>query len=410
MSGSEKIVTNILIIYEFIEATNIELDRVFGMLQKKGVLLRRFKTATKVYKDDLIWCDIMLFVRSTSIIEFNLITLGRKMNKYIVLMLDDDLLSLDDSYGAIGQGYWGGRQRILRKNLSQINCLIAVNELLAKKYVKLGNISKYVLLNTIIEKSEMFSPQQNSMNDNKVKIALYVNDGTQNMFNEIIRPVIPMLCKYYAEQVALYFIGLKPNMKEFKNKIEINYVSHMPYRDFKKKLGMSGFDIGLAPLVDTGFACYKYFNKYIEYTLAGIPAIYSDCLLYGLVIESGFNGLVCENNPVAWFKAISRLIENPSLRRSLIDNAQFHIYDNFQSEKILARLVKDMPELVGYKSKKNDVPFLTPRLRMMRLNYIIFKVRGWLYAAKNCIRKGNIMLLMRRIIRRIIKSVIKENR
>lgn len=55
----------------------------------------------------------------------------------------------------------------------------------------------------------------------------------------------------------------------------------------------------------------------------------SDCLLYGLVIESGFNGLVCENNPVAWFKAISRLIENPSLRRSLIDNAQFHIYDNF---------------------------------------------------------------------------------
>ncbi len=27
MSGSEKIVTNILIIYEFIEATNIELDR-----------------------------------------------------------------------------------------------------------------------------------------------------------------------------------------------------------------------------------------------------------------------------------------------------------------------------------------------------------------------------------------------
>ena len=238
MSGSEKIVTNILIIYEFIEATNIELDRVFGMLQKKGVLLRRFKTATKVYKDDLIWCDIMLFVRSTSIIEFNLITLGRKMNKYIVLMLDDDLLSLDDSYGAIGQGYWGGRQRILRKNLSQINCLIAVNELLAKKYVKLGNISKYVLLNTIIEKSEMFSPQQNSMNDNKVKIALYVNDGTQNMFNEIIRPVIPMLCKYYAEQVALYFIGLKPNMEEFKNKIEINYVSHMPYRDFKKKLCM----------------------------------------------------------------------------------------------------------------------------------------------------------------------------
>lgn len=32
----------------------------------------------------------------------------------------------------------GAEAKNIEKNLSQINCLIAVNELLAKKYVKLG--------------------------------------------------------------------------------------------------------------------------------------------------------------------------------------------------------------------------------------------------------------------------------
>lgn len=54
----------------------------------------------------------MLFIRSTSLIELNLVKLGRKTGKYIILMLDDDFLSLDDNYGVIGQGYWAEKQRI----------------------------------------------------------------------------------------------------------------------------------------------------------------------------------------------------------------------------------------------------------------------------------------------------------
>lgn len=404
MLKNEGIVTNVLVIYEYVEATNIELGKMFRMLQEKDLLQRRFKMAKEVCKDDLIWCDVMLFVRSTSLIEFNLITLGRKMNKYIILMLDDDLLSLDDNYGAIGQGYWSERQRILKENLSQTDCLMAVNELLAKKYVEIGNISKYVLSNVIIEENEIFSTQQNGLNGNKVKIALYVNDGTQNMFNEIIRPVIPKLCQRYSDKIALYFMGLEPNMDEYHDMIEIHYVSHMPYKEFKKYLATSSFDIGLAPLVDTGFACYKYFNKYVEYTLAGIPAIYSDCSLYNLVIKNDFNGIVCKNTSGAWFEAIKKLIENPLLRKSIVHNAQTHIYDNFQSEKVLAKLIKDMPEIIEYKSKEFDVPFLALRLKLFCLGYTIFKIRGWIYASKNCIRKGHFILFIERASKRIVKK------
>ena len=137
--------TNVLIVYEFVEATNIEINRILGILHQQRLLQYRYKAATEVFKDDLIWSDVMLFVRSTSLIELKLVTLGRRMGKYIILMLDDDFLSLDDKYGAIGQGYWTERQRMLKKILCQIDCLMAVNELLAEKYVKLGNIPKYVL-------------------------------------------------------------------------------------------------------------------------------------------------------------------------------------------------------------------------------------------------------------------------
>ena len=399
----EGIMTNVLIVYEFVEATNIEINRILGILHQQRLLQYRYKAATEVFKDDLIWSDVMLFVRSTSLIELKLVTLGRRMGKYIILMLDDDFLSLDDKYGAIGQGYWTERQRMLKKILCQIDCLMAVNELLAEKYVKLGNIPKYVLSNTIIEKHEIFATKQNGLNGDKVKIVLYVNDGTQDVFNKILRPVILMICEKYLDQIALYLIGLEPDLDEFKDKIDVNYVPHMPYKDFKKFLGMSGFDIGLAPLVDTGFACYKYFNKYVEYTLAGIPAIYSDCLLYGLVVKNEFNGLKSANTPEAWFEAICKLVENSALRRYLINNAQIHIYDNFQTEKVLTKLVKDIPELVGYKSERVNVPLLTLRLRLICLSYTIFKIRGWFYAAKNCIKKGNIIPLMKRIKKRVIK-------
>ena len=215
--------TNVLIVYEFVEATNIEINRILGILHQQRLLQYRYKAATEVFKDDLIWSDVMLFVRSTSLIELKLVTLGRRMGKYIILMLDDDFLSLDDKYGAIGQGYWTERQRMLKKILCQIDCLMAVNELLAEKYVKLGNIPKYVLSNTIIEKHEIFATKQNGLNGDKVKIVLYVNDGTQDVFNKILRPVILMICEKYLDQIALYLIGLEPDLDEFKDKIDVNY-------------------------------------------------------------------------------------------------------------------------------------------------------------------------------------------
>ena len=88
-------------------------------------------------------------------------------------------------------------------------------------------------------------------------------------------------------------------------------------------------------MIDTGFFRYKYFNKYIEYTLAGIPAVFSDCPLYRMVIQDGYNGLFTDNSKEGWSAALSRMIESADLRLNLINNAQRHLYDNFQADAVL---------------------------------------------------------------------------
>ena len=44
----EGIMTNVLIVYEFVEATNIEINRILGILHQQRLLQYRYKAATEV--------------------------------------------------------------------------------------------------------------------------------------------------------------------------------------------------------------------------------------------------------------------------------------------------------------------------------------------------------------------------
>ena len=392
---------NVQIIYEAIEPCNIEIRRVLKLLESKDLLVSRGLEASQVKKEDLLWCDVMLLVRSTSSIERDFAILAKRMRKFIILLIDDDFLSLGASYGADGSGYRTSRHKCLKTVLNHIDCLLTVNKLLADKYISYCQTQRYEVTNTIVEEKEMHPTSQDGTRKEKVKLAIYVNDGSQELFNEIMKPALRMLGQSYTNRVAIYLMALHPDMSEFDGVFDIHFVPHMPYNDFKQYLGTEGFDIGLAPLTDSGFSKYKYFNKYIEYTLAGIPAVYSDCPLYRLVIQDGYNGIFTDNSKEGWNNAMSRMIDNAELRRDLITNAQQHLYENFQAESILSKLIKDIPELINYKSPKNDLSLLSVRIAWIRLNYYFFRVSGWCGTVINMVKQGNFMKLWIKIKTRV---------
>lgn len=394
--------TNILIIYEVEEPCNIETRRVFKMLEAKNLLQCKGVFATHVDKSDLVWADVLVFVRSTSSIERDLVSLAKEMGKFVILSLDDDFLGLDSSYGADGSGYRRERHDCLKSILYNVDCLLAVNKLLAQKYIKYCISNRYVLTNTMVERSEFYQPQMCGISKEKIKLAIYVNDGTQEIFNQILRPAFQLLKEYYHGRVAIYLMALHPDMSEFEHDFDIHYIPHMPYAEFKHYMGTEDFDIGLAPLTDDGFSRYKYYNKYIEYTLAGIPAIYSDCPLYRLVIQDGFNGIFTKNTPENWCGAIARMIEDAELRKTLISNAQKHMLDTFESSIVLKNMLQNIPELTTYKAGKSDNKLLALRLRFFAIKYMVFKIQGWCGTTYTMLRKGKFKAFIIRFKKRFL--------
>lgn len=388
--------TNLLIIHLGLAPCVIETIRFYNTLQNNGELNVRSLHAEHISCQDILWCDLAVFVRSSSTIELHLMKLLQKHGKFIILVLDDDLLSLDDSYGKDGEGVWKPRQKVLLNTLYHVDCLIAVNEKLAEKYSKLGNISRCVLMNTMVENDEFFPDRQLGENRETVKMVIYVNDGTTGMFDLLIKPVLPKLTNRYPKQLELYLMALCPNLDAISDDIKIIYVPHLPYREFKKYMGTEYFDIGLAPLLDTGFSIYKYFNKYIEYTLAGIPAIYSDCTLYRKVIKDGENGLLCQNTVDGWYDAICKMIESPSLRKQLIINAQNHLFINFGCESNIEHLKKELPQICNYKAPKVEIKWLLIKLLYFKWYYRAFRLAGWCYMFKTYIKKRKFYALYKR--------------
>lgn len=390
--------SNLLFIYESYEPTNAELFKLLSIAKEKGYINIRKCICTQIEATDIDWCDVVLSVRSTSAFEWRLARYCKKLGKYWILMLDDDFLSLDKKYGKDGQGYNPERKTSLKKILKYTDCLLAVNEELAKKYVNIGKIKKYALINTPIDCSNMVKP---GAYNEKSKIVFYVNDGTQNIFNKYIKPLFPILCKELSDKIAIYFISIRPDLKEYEGLIEIHYVPHMAFEDFLKYMENEHFDIGLAPLDDIGFSKYKYFNKYVEYTRAGIAGIYSDCDLYRKVVISGYNGILCNNSVDSWIDAISKLVNNHQLRVQIAKNAQKYATEHFTSDKIIDKLICDINELINYKAPHKKSSSI--KIFEIKIHYWGFRIRGWIYTAYSCIRSGNTKLFFKRVASRLLK-------
>jgi len=85
-------------------------------------------------------------------------------------------------------------------------------------------------------------------------------------------------------------------------------------------------DIGLAPLPDDNFTKGKCGFKILQYAAASLPVVASPVGVNAGIARSGINGFLAET-PQHWFDGISRLIENPELRRKIGQQAKKTVRD-----------------------------------------------------------------------------------
>lgn len=388
--------TNVLMTFESYEPTNQETYKFFSKIAAEGYFFLRSKRCIEVSREDIEWCDVIYSIRSTSSLEASLAKLAKRLKKYWVLLLDDDFFSLRKNYGQDGQGYRKEKKECLKKVLENTDCLVASNKNLIEKYSKYGNIKRTYKGETAVDIDHMVEPQSAG---EKVKIVYYVNDGTTTMIDRYLRPVFYELANKYEGKVSLYFMAVHPDLHDLDKKLDIHYVPHMCFDDFLKYIANQHFDIGLAPLDNNGFSKYKYINKFIEYTRAGVAGVYSDCDLYKGVITNGENGLLCENTVEGWLNALGSLIEDLEFKVKIAKCAQNYVRCHMSKEAVIKALLDAIPEFSNYKAPEMKVnSFVIP---WFHFRYWMFRIRGWKFTIYSCIRSGNIKGLFRRAARKI---------
>ena len=85
--------------------------------------------------------------------------------------------------------------------------------------------------------------------------------------------------------------------------------------------GATPWDIGLAPLADTAFNACKSAIKVLDYAALGLAILASDVPAYRGSLADGPGGLLVPDSTGAWYEALSRLIRDHALRRTLAEGA-----------------------------------------------------------------------------------------
>jgi glycosyltransferase involved in cell wall biosynthesis len=97
------------------------------------------------------------------------------------------------------------------------------------------------------------------------------------------------------------------------------------YASYAKRLAGLGLDLALVPLVDHPFNRAKSAIKWLEYSVCGVPAIFSDIEPYRAAIEHGRTGWLVGPDEDEWLDAIDRLVRDPWLREDLARRARIQV-------------------------------------------------------------------------------------
>ncbi|HEX8354228.1 MAG TPA: glycosyltransferase family 4 protein [Pyrinomonadaceae bacterium] len=118
---------------------------------------------------------------------------------------------------------------------------------------------------------------------------------------------------------------------------------HVEYPDFARWMGRSvKWDLAIAPLEVDEFTRCKSDIKFLDYSILGIPGVYSRGPVYGGTVRHLETGFLADNNTRSWAEAFELMLTDDALRRRLAKAA--HEYT--LSERTLQHRAADWREVV----------------------------------------------------------------
>ena len=287
----------------------------------------------RLRRSDLNWADIVLLGRLDSWYEHRLTRKLREAGKYLVYIIDDDLLNVP---GEISSAAYYGKKEIqgyIRAMIEMSDAILSPSPLLLEKYAVNGR--KAIRIEEPAIHPVSYQPHDPN---GPVKIGFAGSIDRKNDIESMLKDVLLDIRQEFGDRVQFEFFGAIPSFAGELGARCIPYCSS--YDEYRRTLNSLRWDIGLAPMPDTPFHACKHYNKFMEYAAAGVVGVFSEIMPYTQLHAYGTAAVLCANHTEDWKAAIRELIDSPE-RREKLREACVQIARNELSIPVLSEALLD---------------------------------------------------------------------
>lgn len=295
-------------------------------LSERGDVEFKHSSTDALKEDDLNWANVVLLVRGDSPLEVWIAQQCRRTGRYVIYVLDDDLLHMPPQLSSSDFYHSETVQASIHKLLELANCFAAPSLRLLEKY-GVGMEKTFQL----VEPSAFVMKEKRHREEEVIYIGFA---GSVDRGGDIDRLLAGALCQIkekYGQGVRIELFG--PQTETARKVGAKTYPYLDSYQAYQEMMAQLNWDIGLAPMPCSEFHRCKHYNKLVEYCGFGIAGVYSREEPYLGVVKDGVNGLLCKNTTQAWVDAISRLIEDTALRQFISQTCLEQARDRFSVEQ-----------------------------------------------------------------------------
>ncbi|MBI4847615.1 MAG: glycosyltransferase [Nitrospirae bacterium] len=244
-------------------------------------------------------------------------------NRIPIIYETDDLLLFDRRSDGPAKEHGA-----LSEYLAKVSGVITSTQYLADE-LKKYNRRVFLFPNLLDPKIWNAAREERRGNSGRLNICC-IGTGIMPENLRLIVPAMEYCQKAYGRDVIFHLWGndryIENDVRSLKNVKLID--GKVAYTKFAARLQASCFDMAIAPLSDSMFNRAKSNIKYLEYSISGIPALFSRVRPYGSLNDGGSCMLV-ENDPDDWRDKIAKLIGSEELRQRLSAQARDDVLKNY---------------------------------------------------------------------------------
>jgi len=302
-----------------------------SFLRTRGLMntIIDFKETTK---EHIIQADIVIFQETGSPKSLEAMKFAKEQNKPIVIELDDEIRTISPR-NIGGYGAWNPGTLYIHRFLQQVigaNAMIVSTPQLAREFFPY-NKNVYVLPNFLNENK--WSNNLNKKQDGYFRIG-WAGGNAHLDDLRMISKVIEKIVKEYDGKVKFETMGMiKSELNDtFAGLEEFNETcpkcgyqgesvtwTGESLDNYPLVLASHGWDMAVAPIVDTSFNSAKSDLKLKEYSATGYPIVASAVTPYIEAKEDGCDVLLAKTFD-EWYNYIKELIDNKERREEMVKN------------------------------------------------------------------------------------------